>query len=145
MRPCSLYLLATTTMDKPNYLVYPAVFDNRDNDGYYTVTFPDVPDTVSQGKTLEEAVKNAPDALAVALPDYKEYPSPTPLAKVQANNPDVVVSLVGVDMLAARRKVRDVTIRKNVTIPQSLAKEAKAAGINFSETLTEALEAKLGV
>ncbi len=132
------------SMEKTNYLVYPAVFDNRSNAGYYTVTFPDVPDTIAQGKTLEEAVRNAPDALAVALPDYAHYPVPTPLNQVQEHNPGLLVSLVGVDMRAARRRVRDVTIRKNVTIPQSLAAEAKAAGINFSETLTEALEAKLG-
>ncbi|MFD1431246.1 type II toxin-antitoxin system HicB family antitoxin [Lacticaseibacillus yichunensis] len=132
-------------MEKPNYLVYPAVFDNVDNEGYYTVTFPDVPDTIAQGATLEEAVKNAPDALAVALPDYKEYPAPTPIVDVQAANPGLLVSLVGVDMLAARRKMRDVTVRKNVTIPQSLDEEARAAGINFSETLTEALEEKLGI
>lgn len=37
------------TIDKLDYLFYPAIFDNRDNDGYYTVTFPDVPDTIAQG------------------------------------------------------------------------------------------------
>lgn len=131
-------------MAKPNYVIYPAVFDNVDNDGYYTVTFPDIPDTVTQGKTLTEAVKNAPDALAVALPDYPKYPEPTPIDRVQADNPESIVSYVGVDMKKARQRARDVTVRKNVTIPQSLAREAEVQGINFSATLTEALEAKLG-
>ncbi|WP_125572490.1 type II toxin-antitoxin system HicB family antitoxin [Lacticaseibacillus songhuajiangensis] len=132
-------------MKKPNYLVYPAVFDNVDNDGFYTVTFPDVPDTVSQGETLEEAVQNAPDALAVALPDYASYPKPTPLEQVRANNPGLLVSLVGVDMHDARREISEAIVHENVTIPKSLAEEAKVTGINFSETLTEALEAKLGM
>ena len=72
-------------MKKADYVLYPAIFDNRDNDGSYTVTFPDVPDTVTDGETLTEAFKNAPDALAVALPDYKKYPTPTPIEQVQKN------------------------------------------------------------
>ncbi|MGX7021887.1 type II toxin-antitoxin system HicB family antitoxin [Pediococcus ethanolidurans] len=140
-----MYTLLTNNMNKPNYVVYPAVFDNVNNDGYYTVTFPDVPDTVTDGKTLEEAIKNAPDALAVALPDYKEYPMATSLNKVQASNPGLIVSYVGVDMKAARRKSRDATVRKNVTIPMSLAEKAQTQDINFSATLTEALEEKLGI
>jgi len=130
---------------KPDYVVYPAIFDNTDNDGYYSVTFPDIPDTSTYGKTLEEAVKRAPDAIAVALPDYVDYPQPSDLTAVQQANPDKLVSLVGVDTKVARRKARDTTIRKNVTIPQSLATKAKQAGINFSETLTDALETKLGL
>ena len=46
-------------------------------------------------------------------------------------------------MKLARRRARDVTVRKNVTIPISLAEEASAKDINFSATLTEALEEKL--
>lgn len=128
-------------MAKPDYVVYPAIFDNEDNNGYYTVTFPDILDTATDGKTLDEAVKNAPDAIAVALPDYDPYPTPTDIAKVQAANPNKIVSLVGVDM----KRARDATVRKNVTVPLSLANAAKEQGINFSETLTEALEEKLGV
>lgn len=144
MRPTRRDQFAIREMAKADYLVYPAIFDNRDNDGAYNVTFPDVPDTVTYGATLAEAVRRAPEALAVALPDYATYPPATPLPEVQAAHPGLLVSLVGVDMKAARRKMRDVTVRKNVTIPQSLAEEAKRAGINFSETLTEALAAKLG-
>ncbi|WPC16967.1 type II toxin-antitoxin system HicB family antitoxin [Pediococcus inopinatus] len=135
--------LIQLTMTKPNYVVYPAVFDNENNDGYYTVTFPDIPDTATDGKTLVEAIKNAPDALAIALPDYSKYPKPTPVEQVQLSNPGKLVNLIGVDMKAARRKAKNVTVRKNVTIPMSLATAAKEKGINFSETLTEALEEKL--
>lgn len=130
-------------MPKPDYAIYPAVFSRDADDGYYVVTFPDVPDTISQGKTLTDAVKNAPDALGVALPDYSSYPTPTPLRDVQRAFPSDIVSLVGVDLRAARRKRRDSTVRKSVTIPQSLDHAARRAGINFSATLTEALERAL--
>lgn len=132
-------------MAKSDYLVYPAVFDSRGNDdpNHYTVTFPDVPDTVTQGATLAEAVKRAPDALAVALPDYPTYPVPTPIEKVQADNPGTIVSYVGVDMKAALRRDKNRTVRKNVTIPYSLAEAAKDKDINFSEVLADGLRAKL--
>lgn len=124
-------------------IVYPAVFDNIDNDGYYSVTFPDIPDTSTYGSTLAEAIKRAPDAIAVALPDYNPYPLPSDLVTIQRANPGKIVSLVVVDLKTIRQRAHDTTIRKNVTIPQSLAIKAKKAGINFSATLTAALEAKL--
>ncbi|WP_225418403.1 type II toxin-antitoxin system HicB family antitoxin [Lacticaseibacillus daqingensis] len=81
-------------------LMYPAVFDNADNDGQYTVTFPDVPDTVSQGATLEEALTAAPNALAVALPDYVEYPTPSSFEEVKTANPGLIVQMVSVTVPA---------------------------------------------
>ncbi|MFD1124983.1 type II toxin-antitoxin system HicB family antitoxin [Lentilactobacillus raoultii] len=132
-------------MKNPDYVVYPAVFDNTNNDGFYTVTFPDIPDTVSQGRTLKEAMKEAPDAIAVALPDYPIYPKPSDIKKVQALHPDSVVSLVGVNMKEKLKQMKKRTVHKNVTIPVALADEAKKRGINFSEVLTEALQEKLKV
>ncbi|WP_225352061.1 type II toxin-antitoxin system HicB family antitoxin [Secundilactobacillus similis] len=44
-------------MALPDYVVYPAIFDDQHHDGNYTVTFPDVPDTVTQGETLTAAFK----------------------------------------------------------------------------------------
>ncbi|AEB74181.1 type II toxin-antitoxin system HicB family antitoxin [Lentilactobacillus buchneri] len=85
-------------MTNPEIVSYPAIFSNQDNDSYYTVTFPDIPDTVSQGRTLEEALREAPDAIAVALPDYAEYPKPSNLQRVQAENPNAIVRLVRVNM-----------------------------------------------
>jgi predicted RNase H-like HicB family nuclease len=127
-------------MKRPDYVVYPAIFDNKANNHHYTVTFPDIPDTVTDGKNIEEAVRNAPDAIAIALPDYETYPTPSELTKVQADNPNKLVSLIGVDLKQARRNV---TVRKNVTIPLSLATAAKKRGIDFSKTLIAALEEKL--
>ncbi|BDR59561.1 type II toxin-antitoxin system HicB family antitoxin [Xylocopilactobacillus apicola] len=128
-------------MNKKDYLIYPAIFDDTNNNGQgYTVTFPDVPDTVSQGKTLEEAFKNAPYALAVALPDYDPYPTPTPIEEVMKDNPGLIVNYVGIDLKIVRKYAKDTTVRKNVTIPQSLAKWAEEQHINFSQALTDTLE-----
>lgn len=93
-------------MKKPNIVSYPAIFNNQNNDGYYTVTFPDIPDTISQGKTLEEAIHEAPDAIAVALPDYEEYPHPSDIQRIQAKNPDKIVRMVSVNMNANKQQMK---------------------------------------
>ena len=130
-------------MTKIDFPVYPAIFDNVDNDGYYTVTFPDVTDTVTDGATMAEALHNAPEALGIALLDYADYPAPTDLKVVQAAHPDLYVSLVGVDMRVLRRKAHNRTARKQVTVPMDLATAAEHAGLNFSQVLTKALEETL--
>jgi antitoxin HicB len=60
--------------------VYPGHF-RRDPDGGFLVTFPDVPEAITQGDTLEEAKRSAVDALGLALRGYlaqgRELPRPS--------------------------------------------------------------------
>ncbi len=49
---------------------YPAEFTLDQEVGGYVVTFPDVPEAITQGDTLEEATDMAEDALALALTFY---------------------------------------------------------------------------
>ena len=44
---------------------YPAVF--HEEDGGYTVTFPDIPGCVTEGDSLEEALRMAKDAMGICL------------------------------------------------------------------------------
>ncbi len=50
--------------------------------GEYLVTFPDVPEAITQGDTAQEAIDNASDALSAALEGYLElgraFPPATP-------------------------------------------------------------------
>ena len=39
-----------------NTFVYPALFHFNENDGSYTITYPDRPGCVSEGKSLENAL-----------------------------------------------------------------------------------------
>lgn len=43
--------------------VYPAVFHPNKEDGSYTVTFPDLPGCITEGKSLENALYMTQDAL----------------------------------------------------------------------------------
>ena len=58
---------------------YPAVFE-RNDDGSYTITFPDLPGCISEGKDYFDAVRMAEDALRnwlICLRDEGEtFPRP---------------------------------------------------------------------
>lgn len=121
--------------------VYPAVF--KQDGSHVMVTFPDVPEAMTQGDTAEEAYAAAQEVLGLALEDYKELPTPSTLASVREKTPGAVVALIPIDMLAYMRKYHSKTIRKSVTVPEYLAQMATERGINTSQLLTKALEKEL--
>lgn len=122
-------------------LVYPALF-TQDGD-YILVTFPDIPEAVTQGKDIQEAFEMATEVLGFALEDYKEYPKPTPPSDLKEQFPDSYIALIQIDMLAYMKKYHANKVRKNVTIPEWLNELAEENNVNFSQVLTEALEMKL--
>lgn len=56
-----------------------------------------------------------------------------------------VISVVDADLEYYRRMLDNKTVRRNVTLPDWLNREAERAHINVSKTLQEALMQKLGV
>ena len=60
---------------------YPARFTPDKQKGGFVVTFPDVPEAITQGDTIEEAMAMASEALELALTFYteqwKDLPRPT--------------------------------------------------------------------
>lgn len=125
---------------------YPAVF-TKEEDGY-SVVFPDIENCFTCGETLEEAVEMAADALAMMLTDREDrkqqIPTPTPLSRVEAAE-DSMASLVLADTAEYRRRTSNRAVKKTLTIPEWLNTAAEAANVNFSQTLQEALTAKLGL
>jgi antitoxin HicB len=123
---------------------YVAQFTPDEGDTY-EVTFPDFPDCITWGEDKDDALESAREALALYLePDVPyasvdEFPSPTPIEQVQTPN-DGFVSYVDADVdLASYSK----SVKKTLTIPSWLNDAALAQGINFSQTLQEALVKKL--
>lgn len=61
---------------------YPAHLE-RELDGRYTVTFPDLPDAITQGEDREDAIAMAADCLAetigARIVDRADIPAPSPL------------------------------------------------------------------
>lgn len=131
-------------MTEQRFLAYPAILDDKeDTPGVYSVSFPDVPEAITYGNGEAEALMRASQILGTMLLDYQKLPTPTPLAEVQRRFPDAIVTIVATDLVRARQETHPVRVKKNTTIPAYLAQQAEAAGINFSQTLTEALQAKL--
>ena len=80
--------------------VYPAIFDPND-DGSFTITYPDLPGCISEGKTLPNAMFMAQDALAQWLGyllDKKQIiPTASDIKKINPSG-DKFVSLVWVNL-----------------------------------------------
>lgn len=120
---------------------YPAAID-REPDNRYSVVFPDFPDCVSAGSTLDQAVLKAHEALAghVALmvADGDEPPEPTPLEAVAAlsDGATVAVTLVPVTLPGKAQRV-------NITIDDGLLDEIDAIADNRSRFLAEAARAEI--
>ena len=59
--------------------VYPAVFE-QNSDGSFTITYPDLPGCISEGKTLGNAMYMAQNALTQWIEFLLEEKEPVPLA-----------------------------------------------------------------
>ena len=56
-----------------------------------------------------------------------------------------IVSVVDVDLVEYRRRIDNKAVRRNVTLPRWLDREAEKAHINVSKTLQEALKKQLNI
>lgn len=79
-------------------LKYPAIFDDSENrKGTYTVTFPDVPCAITEGRGMDAAIFNAKEVLELGLYGEQEYPASSSLVEVQQDNPNKIVKMIEVD------------------------------------------------
>lgn len=133
-----------TTRYKDKYYTYPAILDDSENEkGTYTVTFPDVPGAIGEGKGFSAAIASGKEGLEAILIASNEPYTSSPIEKVEKDNPDKIVTYILADMEEAREITRPATVKKNTTIPRDLAIKGEKAGINFSKLLTDALRFRL--
>lgn len=133
-------------MKKKDRCVFPVVFyQDEDKIG---VRFPDLPGCVTQGDDMNDALAMAKDALEghlLALEDIgQSIPEPTPFYAVKAKKGEAIL-LVEVRLSVIREKEANKSVDKTVTLPNWMNIAAMDAGINFSNTLQEAIKEKLGV
>ena len=128
-----------------NKLFYPAVFHKAEEGGFW-ISFPDIPECLTQGETMDEAYEMAVDALGLALTSRVEEGQPIPSASDPSSitmDPDSFVVVVEFDMLAYKKRTNSRAVKKTLSIPEWLNEEATAMGVNFSQVLQEALIAKV--
>jgi len=121
-------------------LAYPVIISKGSK--FFIVSVPDC-QINTQGNDLVHAIEMARDAISLwcvseQMDFNRPLPEPSALSTIQSEDDDIV-TLVDVDLETYRRKYDLRTVRKNLTIPHWLNKEAEKKKVNFSRILQEAL------
>ena len=98
--------------------VYPATIE-QDEDGQFIVSFRDVPEALTSGETLEEALTEAVDCLVVTLDGYVDDQRPQPIPRPSRSRPDEHAVAVP-PLIAAKLALHD-AIRDAGLTPAALA------------------------
>lgn len=119
--------------------IYPAIFHSND-DGSYTIIYPDLPGCISEGKNLGNAMYMAQSALAQWI-DYLndkdlKIPEPSSIYDVRTEN-DEFVNLIRVELKDKR------AVKRTVSIPKWMDEKAIESKLSLSRILQEALKKKL--
>jgi predicted RNase H-like HicB family nuclease len=112
----------------------------------YVVTVPDL-DINTQGESLAEAIYMARDAIGLwgisEQDDGRTIPEPSTTEPSHEDNE--LVSWVDINFDKYRHANDMTTMRINVSVPKYLKVKGDEAGVNFSQTLQEALKNQLGI
>lgn len=129
---------------KENY-TYPAVFDYSEK-GVINISFPDFPSAVTYSENEADSIETAQEVLALVIADYEDcgrsIPDPSSLIKVKTTQKLIYVNIW---MPFHRSKMKEVYVKKTLTIPQWLNILALQNDINFSAVLVEGLKEKLNL
>ncbi len=124
---------------------YPAIF-TLEEDGSYSINFPDLEGCYTCGDSLEDGIEMAEDALALVLYGYetdnRAIPAPSAPASFSLSGNEFV-NYIACDTIAYRKMYNNKAIKKTLTIPEWLNESASAMGLNFSQVLQEALLQKI--
>lgn len=130
-----------------NRLFYPALFHEAEEGGFW-ITFPDIPECMTQGEDMHQAYEMAVEALGLALTcrveEKRELPAASSPQDVCIDSGSILV-VVEFDMAEYRRKHCSRAVKKTLSIPEWLNEIAMRQNINFSQVLQEALMEKIGI
>lgn len=125
---------------------YPAIFHTAEEGGFW-VSFPDLPECLTEGDTMEEAYEMSVEALGLSITDrlnnHETLPMPSVPGQILLEDPDSHLVIIQFDLEAYQKKHNSRAVKKTLSIPEWLNEEAMAMGINFSQVLQEALLTKI--
>ncbi len=123
-----------------NVYIYPAVFHPND-DGSITVTFPDLPGCISEGKDLSNALFMAQSAITQWMEYLTEskapIPAPCDVRDVTCDGNEFV-SLIRAELKDSR------AVKRTVSIPKWMDEKVAENGLSLSRVLQDALRDRLG-
>ncbi len=124
--------------------VYPAIV-HKEDDGSW-LEFPDLPGCFTQGDNLEELMENAEEALgayiAVKMEYKEEIPKASDISDIDTQGNDMK-TYVKADVNKYHKDTK--AVKKMLSIPAWLAKEAESRNYSLSKILQEALMEKLSI
>lgn len=118
--------------------LYPAIFHSN-TDGSYTVTFPDLPGCVSEGKSLANAVAMAESALYEWIEYLSDKNAEIPPASESASvkfSDNEFVNLIYAELKDNK------AVKRTVSLPRWLDEQAAASGLSLSRVLQDALRSR---
>ncbi len=120
--------------------VYPAIFE-QNNDDSYTITFPDLPGCITEGKSIINAAKMAKNALnqwiEYLLDEKKDIPYSSNIQTIKLTE-NQFANYVCIE-------IRDnYAVRRTVSIPKWMDDKAIECGLSLSKVLQDALKEKFG-
>lgn len=121
--------------------VYPAIFHSND-DGSFTITFPDLDGCISEGKSLGNAMYMAQAALTQWIEYLTDKKQKIPTASNLKNicpTAEEFVNLIRADIKDGR------AVKRTVSIPKWMDDQVSEAGLSLSRVLQDALKEKLNV
>lgn len=124
--------------------VYPALF-HPNEDGSITVTFPDLPGCVTEGKDIANALYMARDALALWIDTTDLVGDPVPPASSVSDMQTAAgefASLVDADTSAYKRQRQSKAVKRTISLPEWMDIRATEEKISLSRELQSALAAR---
>ena len=119
--------------------VYPAIF-HQNKDGSFTITYPDLPGCISEGKSLGNAMYMAQTALTQwieYLTDKKQSIPPASNFENIEVAQDEFINLIRADVKDNR------AVKRTISIPKLMDDKVIESGLSLSRVLQDALKEKL--
>lgn len=126
-------------------LFYPALFHKAEEGGFW-ISFPDIPEALTQGEDMTQAYEMAVDALGLALTSREKEQQPLPAISDPTTitlEPDSFLVVIEFDMIAYKKRTNSRAVKKTLSIPEWMNEAAIAMDLNFSQVLQEALLSKI--
>ena len=121
--------------------VYPAIF-HPNEDGSFTITYPDLPGCISEGKSLGNAMYMAQSALTQWIEYLTDKKQDVPMASGLGSletEPGEFVNLIRADIKDGR------AVKRTVSIPKWMDDKVAETGLSLSRVLQDALKERLNV
>ena len=116
---------------------YPAIFEIEEEGGY-SIYFPDIEGCYTQAEDISEGIENASDALCLMLYELekqgKPIPTPSNIKSIKTSDNDIV-TLIACDTRFYKNYYEGKSVKINATIPLWLKEAGEKRNVNFSQIL----------